>query len=170
VPQYTHYLLVRPYPSLRILFASPSLRVPGILQSPFLSKIGGSDRVRDGITQALASGQGVTAKIRWMARTGAASSDGRPRWIHCTPLVGSNGAVGVWMVVLVDEDTDETRPRAPQAPPVNYGLRPSRHDQSLDLDDDLSLAGFAAMNGYQDGADSRPGSRQTWLSQAQSYA
>jgi hypothetical protein len=74
------------------------------------------------------------------------------------------------MVVLVDEDTDEARPRAPQAPPVNYGLRPSRHDQSLDLDDDLSLAGFAAMNGCQDGADSRPGSRQTWLSQAQSYA
>ncbi|KAJ8115510.1 hypothetical protein ONZ43_g4651 [Nemania bipapillata] len=27
-----HYLLVRPFPSLRILFASPSLRVPGILQ------------------------------------------------------------------------------------------------------------------------------------------
>ncbi|KAH6669107.1 hypothetical protein F5X68DRAFT_176087 [Plectosphaerella plurivora] len=167
---YTHYLLVRPYPSLRILFASPSLRVPGILQSPFLSKIGGSDRVRDGITQALASGQGVTAKIRWMPRSGAASTEGRPRWIHCTPLLGSNGAVGVWMVVLVDEETDEARSRAPQAPPVNYGMRPSRHDPAMDLDDDLSLSGFAAMNGYHEGVDSRPGSRQTWLSQAQSYA
>jgi hypothetical protein len=31
---YEHYLPVRPYPSLRILFASPSLRVPGILQVP----------------------------------------------------------------------------------------------------------------------------------------
>jgi len=39
---YQHYLLVRPYPSLRILFASPSQRIPGILQSPFLNKIGGS--------------------------------------------------------------------------------------------------------------------------------
>lgn len=29
----------RPFPSLRILFASPSLRVPGILQSPFMAKV-----------------------------------------------------------------------------------------------------------------------------------
>lgn len=41
---YENYLLIRPYPSLRILFASPSLRVPGILQSPFMAKIGGSVR------------------------------------------------------------------------------------------------------------------------------
>lgn len=171
---YTHYLLVRPYPSLRILFASPSLRVPGILQSPFLGKIGGSDRVRDGITQALASGQGVTAKIRWMAKTGDASADGRPRWIHCTPLLGSNGAVGVWMVVLVDEDTEGMRLKAPQAPPVHYTVRSPRHEQPADLDDDLSLSGFAAMNGAHEAMEpsythSRPISQQTWLSQTPSY-
>jgi hypothetical protein len=67
---YENYLLVRPHPSLKILFASPSLRVPGILQSPFMAKIGGSSRVRDELTQALADGRGVTAKVRWVSKHG----------------------------------------------------------------------------------------------------
>ncbi|KAF2461397.1 hypothetical protein BDY21DRAFT_360523 [Lineolata rhizophorae] len=161
---YQHYLLVRPYPSLRILFTSPSLRVPGILQSPFLHRIGGSPRVRDSLTSALAEGRGVTAKIRWLPSSGALggsgsgagataadddaqqSSDdssgpaaaasaahgspGRPRWIHCTPLLGASAAVGVWMVVLIDDDADAVarapRSRWRQAPPVapHAELRP----------------------------------------------
>jgi len=169
---YTHYLLVRPYPSLRILFASPSLRVPGILQSHFLSKIGGSDRVRDGLNQALAAGQGVTAKIRWMPKVGAGAAEGRPRWIHCTPLLGSNGAVGVWMVVLVDDDVDGTRPKLPQAPPVHITPRETtRREQQPDGDDNLSLSGFAAMNRAPEGTErsptahsTRPVSQQTWQS------
>lgn len=108
------YLLIRPYPSLRILFASPSLRVPGILQSPFMNKIGGSTRVQDELTTALAEGRGVTAKVRWVSK---ADEDGRNRWIHCTPLLGSNGQIGVWMVVLVDDDQELSR-RWKQAPPV----------------------------------------------------
>lgn len=111
---YQHYLLIRPYPSLRILFASPSLRVPGILQSPFMNKIGGSTRVQDELTTALAEGRGVTAKVRWVSK---ADEDGRNRWIHCTPLLGSNGQIGVWMVVLVDDDQELSR-RWKQAPPV----------------------------------------------------
>ncbi|KAK8044784.1 phototropin-2 [Apiospora rasikravindrae] len=63
---YEHYLLVRPYPSLRILFTSPSMRVPGILQSPLVDRIGGSARMRDDFVQALAQGQGVTAKVKWL--------------------------------------------------------------------------------------------------------
>src|SRR5271154_4898957 len=62
------YLLVRPYPALRILFASPSQQLPGILQSPFLNKIGGSDRVREELIASLADGRGVTAKVRWGAK------------------------------------------------------------------------------------------------------
>lgn len=108
------YLLIRPYPSLRILFASPTLRVPGILQSSFMNKIGGSQRVRDELTSALAEGRGVTAKVRWVSR---ADEEGRNRWIHCTPLVGSNGQIGVWMIVLVDDDQGLSR-RWKQAPPV----------------------------------------------------
>ena len=141
---YTHYLLVRPYPSLRILFTSPSMRVPGILQSPLVDRIGGSARMRDDFVQALAQGQGVTAKVKWLnishgqkdsskakgqrrrqqvaanqhhhpleahldfdddADDAEVESTGRSRWLHCTPLLGANGKVGVWMIVLVDDDS-----------------------------------------------------------------
>lgn len=113
---------MRPAPSLRILFTSPSLRVPGILQSPFLSRIGGSPRVRADLSQALGEGRGVTAKIRWLTRADdSGEGEGRSRWIHCTPLLGHSGAVGVWMVVLVDEEgvgAGEGRRRFRPAPPV----------------------------------------------------
>ena len=79
-----------------------------------MDKVGGSSRVRDELSAALAEGRGVTAKIRWLSRV---DEDGRNRWIHCTPLIGSNGQIGVWMVVLVDED-EEIRRRYKQAPPV----------------------------------------------------
>ncbi|KAI0115481.1 hypothetical protein GGR51DRAFT_408053 [Nemania sp. FL0031] len=124
-----HYLLVRPSPSLRILFASPSLRVPGILQSPLMARIGGPQSIRDAIAQAFKDGDGITTKVRWLARPmpmpmpahglGGLMPDraaqGRSRWIHATPLLGVNGAVGVWMVILVD---DEEKPRVAGAPPV----------------------------------------------------
>ena len=116
------YLLIRPSPSFRILFASPTLRVPGILQTPFLDKIGGSNRVRDELAVALADGRGVTAKIRWLSRF---DEEGRNRWIHCTPLIGSNGQIGVWMVVLIDEDEIINR-RWRQAPPVAAGPHRSK--------------------------------------------
>lgn len=114
------YLLVRPYPSLRILFASPSQRVPGILQSPFLDRISGSDRVRQELTAALAEGRGVTAKVRWTSKF---DEEGRIKWIHCTPLIGSNGNIGVWMVVIVNDDKDQGR-RWRQAPPVSNMIQP----------------------------------------------
>lgn len=79
-----------------------------------MNKIGGSLRVRDELKSALAEGRGVTAKVRWISRT---DEDGRNRWIHCTPLVGSNGQIGVWMIVLVDDDQGLNR-RWKQAPPV----------------------------------------------------
>lgn len=124
---YQNYLLIRPAPSLRILFTSPSLRIPGILQSPFLDRIGGSSRVRNELNAAFTEGRGVTAKIRWLTRphiegSGAAEPEGRSRWIHCTPLLNHKGAVGVWMVVLVDADSHEgdgrRRFRAPPTVPA----------------------------------------------------
>ncbi|ROW08862.1 hypothetical protein VMCG_02820 [Cytospora schulzeri] len=115
---YENYLVVRPYPSLRILFASPSLRVPGILQSHLMGRIGGSRRIHEELEQAFALGQGVTAKVKWITGGGGAArllggdagrgEGGRPRWIHCTPLIGSNGSVGVWVVVIVDEEESAT--------------------------------------------------------------
>ena len=126
---YEQYLIVRPAPSLRILFTSPSLRVPGILQSRFLDRIGGSNRVRDSLSDALADGsRGVTAKIRWLPHAVPDLDDsyeeGRPRWIHCTPLLGQSGAVGVWMVVLVDEkEHSHLNRRFRQAPPIPSDIR-----------------------------------------------
>ncbi|KAG4436341.1 hypothetical protein IFR05_008162 [Cadophora sp. M221] len=139
---YEHYLLVRPYPSLRILFASPSLRVPGILQSPFMAKIGGSNRVREELTQALADGRGVTAKVKWVSKS---DLEGRNRWIHCTPLIGSNGAIGVWMIVIVDDEASTSADkRFKMAPPVDpkFGRSIPAH-----RDDSGSLRDFAMMNG-----------------------
>ncbi|KAF4457673.1 hypothetical protein F53441_433 [Fusarium austroafricanum] len=186
---YKHYLLVRPYPSLRILFASPSLRVPGMLQSSFLSRIGGSDRVRETLTQAFAGGNGLTAKIRWLSKAevqtkGHKSADhqpsgdggqappanpGRNRWIHCTPLLGSNGAVGVWMVVLIDDESDQAFMRGlrREAPPVQpaptspvTAMHPHIHTHTQARastpgpmyagdDDMMSLSSFAAAHRNQ---------------------
>lgn len=154
-----HYLLVRPSPSMRILFASPSLRVPGILQSPLMSRIGGSQSIRDAIIRAFRDGDGITTKAYWLARpiasgpnnntntsasaSASASSSptfanghGRSRWIHTTPLLGVNGAIGVWMVILVD---DEEKRRGPGAPPIeifNNSERPRPFDVVFGLDDD----------------------------------
>lgn len=151
---FENYLVVRPYPSLNILFASPTLRVPGILQSRLMSRIGGSQRIHTQLEEAFREGRGVTARVKWISAAGAlrnvasggaggnlasgggallhipdggasssgASStagtviggvgaqdagvgqEGRPRWIHCTPLMGVDGGVGVWVVLIIDDD------------------------------------------------------------------
>ena len=88
-----------------------------------MKKIGGSPRVREELTQALAEGRGVTARVRWLSK---ADEDGRNRWIHCTPLLGSNQQIGVWMVVIVDEEKEHNR-RYREAPPVNPNLRRTPH-------------------------------------------
>lgn len=135
---YENYLLVRASPGLPILFASPTLRVPGMLQSALLSRIGGSGRVRDQLAQALGEGRGVTAKVQWLpfssarrcATARAASScRGRPRWLHCTPLRGIDGVIGVWMVVVVDDDDGAGAGSAAKHPAVGAACasgQPSR--------------------------------------------
>lgn len=116
------YLLVRPHPSLRIIFVSPALRIPGLLQSPFLSRIGGPSHVREGLLDAFESGAAVTAKVTWLPhglenndmtngdsrpssrRGGPPDPSARARYISCTPLLGSDDQVGVWMVVMVENE------------------------------------------------------------------
>lgn len=176
---YEHYLLVRPYPSLRILFASPTMRVPGMLQSSFMDRIGGSRQVRDALMQAFADGNGVTAKVRWISdrqkrdsrsvnkeegtTSAAPVTAGKGRWIHCTPLLGGNGAVGVWMVVLVEDEAESGPRRGRDAPPVSRHIgqaslggtpMPSEFDrQSL-----LSAAGLGTTAAAAPGAGSAPAS------------
>lgn len=167
---YEHYLLVRPYPSLRILFTSPSMRVPGILQSPLLDRIGGSNRMREQLVQALSAGQGVTAKVKWLNASRRSKSRptqkksnfnhpleahldadddldtvaepepaGRSRWLHCTPLAGSNGKVGVWMIVIVDDDESQSRPQGLVARPIDP---PNQHRPASAMSDRSQLSGI----------------------------
>ena len=80
-----------------------------------MGQIGGSQRVRDDLARALETGRKVTAKVQWISRP---ANDTRPRWIHCTPLLGVNGLIAVWMVILVN-DTDDylgSREDAPVEP------------------------------------------------------
>ena len=52
---------------MRIIFVSPALRIPGLLQTPFLSRIGGAPHVRSGLEESLKNGESVTAKVTWLA-------------------------------------------------------------------------------------------------------
>ena len=107
-----------------------SLTINFSASRPFLHRIGGSSRVRTDLANALGEGRGVTAKVRWLAKADADGvGDGRPRWIHCTPLVGHSGAVGVWMIVLVDEEGSKPRSRAPPAVARNIGGKPWEGDR-----------------------------------------
>lgn len=108
--------------------------------------------MRDSLSEALTDGsRGVTAKVRWLSSASSstnAETEGRPRWIHCTPLLGASGAVGVWMVVLVDDAKDQPPARRfRQAPPV-ADARPRQQQQqkhpggnSLENDADVDTAG-----------------------------
>lgn len=103
------------------------------MQSPFLHRIGGSPRVRADLAAALGEGRGVTAKIRWLARPDEdGEGEGRPRWIHCTPLLGHTGAVGVWMVVIIDEEGSResisANRRFRTAPPVATTIGSAAND------------------------------------------
>lgn len=105
-----------------------------------MNKIGGSNRVRDELTAAFADGRGVTAKVRWITK---GDEEGRNKWIHCTPLIGSNGQIGVWMVVIVDDDKEKRWLGAGRtAPPVPEAER-SR----------TPVFKASAVNGFQNGHD-----------------
>lgn len=73
-----------------------------------MNKIGGNAQIREELTQALAEGREVTAKVRWLAGNG---EEGQNRWIYFTPLIGSKGQIGVWVAILEDDDNTD-KPRA----------------------------------------------------------
>ncbi|KAI0166489.1 hypothetical protein GGR57DRAFT_446878 [Xylariaceae sp. FL1272] len=141
VGPYERYLLVRPYPNMRILFASPTLRTPGILQSSLMTRIGGSAQVKEALTQAFEDGHGVTAKIRWITPSKSGQDQhphpenaGKGRWMHATPLLGGNGQVGVYMVVLVDDEEESMMRRGNREAPVvdnNATISNAAHARSV---------------------------------------
>ncbi|KAH0166999.1 hypothetical protein KCU67_g4063, partial [Aureobasidium melanogenum] len=154
---YQNYLLVRPYPSLRITFTSPALRIPGLLQTKFIDRIGGPQDVRDGVLDSLSHATPVTAKISWLSSPTLPDSprrisiEGKPRWIHCTPMLGSDDKVGVWMIVMVEQEHitgNLTRPSElpntfPSPPPNVMGR------SSLESPPTSSTNGTSAFNSVQ---------------------
>jgi hypothetical protein len=139
---------------LRILFASDALRTPGILQSPLLTRIGGSARVQTELSAALAAGRGVTAKVRWVSGRPSADNTGSTRWIHCTPLLGRSGSIGVWMIVIVDQEGHEPVRRFKAAPPVAWDVqRLSKGTATWDMVND----GEASVSFDRNGSGSQLG-------------
>lgn len=51
------------------------------------------------------AGRSVTARIKWLTKF--SRGQGRNRWIHCTPLMAHDGQVGVWIVVIIDDDEQD---------------------------------------------------------------
>ena len=105
------YILVRPHPSLQIIFVSPSLRLPGLLRTHLFSKLGGSSQTIAALEDAFRDGAAVTAKVLWLPKTadrGRGPAEARPRWIRCTPLLGSDDRVGVWMIIIVPVEEDNS--------------------------------------------------------------
>lgn len=117
---YQQYLLIRPYPSLRIVFASRAMRKLGRLQQrPFLAHVAAPKSTIVGLKESFESNVPVTAKIAMMREGGKRdgtvtgrwgkkneedpATRGRTCWISATPLLDGNNKVGVWMVVFADK-------------------------------------------------------------------
>jgi len=121
---YESYFLMRPSPSLKIIFASPALRKMGnLVQSTFLSHVTAPPATLRGLKESFEAGNPVTAKVVFSAQASkskdgrqldrgqgkkdieeaSSSKMGRTFWISATPLLGGDDEVGVWMVVLVDQ-------------------------------------------------------------------
>lgn len=113
-----------------------------------MDRIGGPQHVREGLVDALSQGIGVTAKMSWLTQTPRSNAqfhasddasistepdgsfEGRPRWIHCTPLLGSDSKPGVIMVVMVDKEEITGALHTHSASP-----RPVRSRQTMRLTD-----------------------------------
>jgi len=144
---YQNYLLVRPYPSLRITFTSPALRIPGMLQTKFIDRIVGPDpSVADTVLDAFIHGVAITAKVDWLAGS-SINSPAKSRYIHCTPLIGSDEQVGVWMVVMVENEqiTGQLNRNHARTPTILSSTSSTREAMSsLKVDMGLSRPNFSS--------------------------
>jgi len=118
-----------------------------------MSQIGGSQRVREDLEHALEVGRKVTAKVQWISKPAQTT---RPRWIHCTPLLGINGLIAVWMVILVDDVEEEEKSQA-QVPVVptasNEAARSTSEALPWEAAGKPGLSG-ALGNGFVEGSTS----------------
>ena len=126
---YQSYFLVRPAPSMRIIFVSPALRKVGnLLQKRFMDHISAPSKTMTGLDESFAAGVPVTAKVAFahdpaafqhlrtkpkrdmISRIRGRDIDdepearpGRTCWLSATPMRGSDDRVGVWIVVMIEK-------------------------------------------------------------------
>ena len=119
---YEKYMLIRPAPSLRIIFVSSRLKSLGdVVQSPFLSHVAASSKTLSGLRESFESVVPVTAKIGFMPNRGKsrnglstdqlgrngdaaeAAKSAKTCWLSATPLLDGDGQIGVWMMVIVEK-------------------------------------------------------------------
>lgn len=66
-----------------------------------MDRVDGAQHIQEGLLEALTQGVGVTARILWLTHSkkqDRGTTQGKERWVHCTPLLGSDDNVGVWMI------------------------------------------------------------------------
>ncbi|KIW91081.1 uncharacterized protein Z519_07975 [Cladophialophora bantiana CBS 173.52] len=125
---YDSYMLIRPAPSLRIIFVSSVLRrrVGNIIQHPFLSHVAASTNTLKGLKESFFAGVPFSAKINLLLEAGDRqdgtvtrvgnklqnAGQGRVCWVSATPMLGSDDRIGVWMAVIVENTKvpTETKP------------------------------------------------------------
>lgn len=115
---YDSFMLFRPTSSFRIVFVSPKLRQLGnVIQTPFLSHVAAPTGTLNGLSESLRAGVPVSAKIHFMPERGERrdgtklksgtkhedGKSGRAVWVSCTPLLGEDERIGVWMCVVVEK-------------------------------------------------------------------
>lgn len=156
---YLQYVLVRPFPSLRILFASPSMRTPGLLRTPLFSKLGGSPQTLDMLLTAFQDNASITAKLRWLPDMSMSQDlPGLPpileedqehlRWMRATPLLGSDDKVGVWICVFVPMKRERDVLSAPNTPSNSViSGREARRVKSISLSMESKYAGLLSTKG-----------------------
>jgi hypothetical protein len=98
------------------------------------------------LESAFIDGASVTAKVLWMPKSANIREQGRPRYIRCTPLLGADDRVGVWMIILVPlEEVALGAKSYESVGGVNGGLRGRMLREKDGLDgmflDDMSVNG-----------------------------
>ncbi|EXJ58985.1 hypothetical protein A1O7_06416 [Cladophialophora yegresii CBS 114405] len=124
---YESYLLIRPAPSLRIIFVSPKLRgrLGNVVQHPILSHLAASANTLSGLKESFGNGVPVSAKVNFLLEAGSRrdgtatrvgsrledAGHGRVCWISATPLLGSDDKIGVWIIVVVENNKVPMKPQ-----------------------------------------------------------
>ena len=144
---YETYMLIRPAPSLRIIFVSPKLRKIGkVVQSPFLSHVAAPATTLAGLKESFTSGTPVSAKINFLpqageSRDGTKTSPGKPQngkngrtcWISATPMLGADDRVGVWMIVVVEKTKIGRNARAAEVEAKAVSKAQANKPERIDL-------------------------------------